>query len=1232
MDISDAISDKTIKAYSEAGFHPSSFLDWSLLPGTTANERYQNLEKLLKMQPFRLKMQADQGSHERFQHWFYSQRNAERLHAERPLGLGYPLLTIRFGEQLISAPLLIWPMQIEPGSEGPTQWNLTYTAEYGCRTNNILIDWLKKYKQTDISADLLDLFSHQDRLALRLPEFCTALSDKLCLDNPGTSLSLMTCPDPQGLYQLAENGAVVWSGLLAWYPEYYSDQVDMAGLAAIAKRKIEEITHPFGALPIDPWQAAAAELYQHKGAVLIDGHSGTGKTQLLLYLLTNALLNNRRCLVVSPSMAALKRIQDQLVGMGLEKWHFLLRDEVSDKAVLLETLKAIAKTDTPSPDANEATFRQSLDKALRSKKKLDERFRALHKPVFGDNTWTETVGLFLAANKREGKEILSNQLNAQDFSFDYEEFKSLKLAIEGCYPLFQRINTLNHPLRNLNAGIFIHQTKQEGLHFIQTRLDHFIAKTQQLQLTGIAGLNEYHDRLSDYCERYYASLMDLVERIKDTIRDNTNKFGDTFLVAAQSGMRFKGIFSAKQREMLDAYQELSGQYEELKRQFATNNFLVDITLSEASTAAQIKATVDKLEEALANWIDNLPNYLLEELQRLNAKTVNPRTELQDKVEKLEFEFDALLDEINESGLYQLPLENKMLTIPKRHKFLEAVIDQMETTRLNLRDFDAFYDWQRHWFRLPEVARRIVKALASVRPPDWVGALESWYLHNCLSRAYETALPISDMDLKPGVAAIKQVRELSMAHIIKKSADARELALKAARRREKGHFELLFGKRNSELSVDLKLKDIFEKGFEDITRIIPIWLTTPRQLQHTLLSGENSGFDVVFVDEAQDFDPGVFSRIPFGAAHIAIFASRQLSGMEGKLPAKLIEAGFPHASLHICHKWAPGDLGALSDNKTEWAEEAIGAFQVVFEQVDGRFDESTGLNEAEAQRILQLLNDIHPTPQRTFPSVGIICMNEQQRDLIARYLLQIKQKRLPGAEKIQQLERNGLGVYAPGELSGLSFDTLILSGTWGLTDLRGSLPASVDELLAEGHWQALMNRAKNKIVILNSIPVSILEQWQYQSQQNHKYLLANYYQYMKALAEADATAQDIIVQRLRTQFSSNLGLPGSSSFSVEVAQSLAAYLEAGRMQLDQHFGHWRFPLIIQNKGTDQRPVLIQPDAYFSSASHTDMVWEYEQRQKLSDNGFDYLPVWSAAWWKAAQQEARKIAGELIKMEN
>ena len=91
---------------------------------------------------------------------------------------------------------------------------------------------------------------------------------------------------------------------------------------------------------------------------------------------------------------------------------------------------------------------------------------------------------------------------------------------------------------------------------------------------------------------------------------------------------------------------------------------------------------------------------------------------------------------------------------------------------------------------------------------------------------------------------------------------------------------------------------------------------------------------------------------------------------------------------------------------------------------------------EITEIVELLKEISATPFNTYPRIAIVTMTKQQRNTLNMTLLNVVQKTLYGWEKIEHIQRNGLTILSIDELSGLQFDILVVSGTFGDFDKMG----------------------------------------------------------------------------------------------------------------------------------------------------------------------------------------------------
>lgn len=1183
------------------------------------------LEQLLRTGKLQTTLEPDFQTAEILQHLYFSSRNHERITGAPTLGFGYPMVIFQREEEFVAAPIFIWQLELAPAPGSTNQWIFSHGESKRLHYNQEIPKWIA---DEQIAKKLQRIAASEQASPRALLTICQEIAETLKLTNDSQNAAIMTCPTPEELTEAATQGVLQWSGIVGLFPPQIPAEPLAEDFALNAQAAHNG--HSFGLLPLDPYQATALERIFLQKTTIVEGSAGTGKTRLLAYLLTNALSNGARCLVVSENLGALRQTQDHLSRLGLSQLSFLLQDGYADKSVLLDLLRAIANSDSPPPVFQATDFRAALDKCNRLKAKLDENYRSVRHSIFGPHNWTQTVGRFLRSNRIEGKELLSSQLNPQDFAFDYEEFLKLNDQIKTSHPLYAKVNTLKHPLSDLHPTVFTKKDKTASLAFIQTQLKTFTDKANHLHHRYISKINFYTDRLQEHYERQHERLAGRLERLKDKMADYSSRYGADFDQAGAGALKLRGVFSNKIKSVLEARDEVSREYLEMADAFNRDPYF-DFQFSptnEGKNILKLSENLNRFERALQRWREKLPTLVQEEVSRLSAKKVNEQLDLSVEIEELEYALDLLTKELNDAYLYEKPFENKMLTVPKRQKYLEEIIEQLETTRLYLRDFDHFYDWQRNWLSLPENAGKLVRALIKVKPNDWSQAFESWYLNNCLAAASQANLPTEMETLREFVAAHQTLHNLLKSQILHTWHTRREEHFRRMRRSQRERYNLLFGKKNQEAAQQKTLPELLQRGLDAVTTVYPVLLATPQAVAENLPTLAEH-FDYVLFDESAYFPMEAAGKSLQLAKKAVIFGdSSQLPTQDERTLLGWAQAqNVPMAQLHTCHRWNPGNLLQFVQSG-DIDQDAIGQFVIHFEQLDGRYSEEEQTNEEEAQRIIHLLNDIKPTEKRTYPNVGIVCFTVAQRNLIASYLMKIKQKWSPGVEKIQQLERNGLGVFHIDELHGQHFDVLIISATYGWKDAQGNSTEHVQRLNTPDftcNLRLLMSRPLKELYLINSIPTTNWRAWLEMPEQPGKFLLANYFAYNEALQSADAERQHAIAQRLKDWVQPR-PQTDDSTFAEEVALALQPYLGKDQVQTQVREAQFLLPILIA--GTQEKLVL-QPDGFFAKTPTTNYLWENQQHEHLHAHGFRFQPVWSVPWWKNARQEARKLAGAIIK---
>jgi hypothetical protein len=1156
-----------------------------------------------------------QSGHEvdgRLQRLYFEQRSWERTLGSNPFALGYPLyLSGEANQQAVLAPILLWEFKLSPAPKHNEGWRFKRMPEHRLRCNPYLLAYWEEQYGEDLT-ELVQAFTRSSDLnGQQLERLCGQIAERI-----GASIVPVSAEAPEE--EQPTGNLIMYEGLLGLFP---NAQPLLLSRPELPERKPVQLPHPCSPIVPGPYQATAARWLSERGMLWLEGQSGTGKTALGRHLMHNALDNGEACLVVSARMEALQEYEQSLEQAGLDRLSFLLRDSPADK-ILFRSLFIAAANDNSKGSSNrmQATYQQLCGKMGRLFDKLDKPYTASRRRLSSSHNWMETVGEYLASAEKEGKELLGTQLNASDFDFSEEEYDNLSSVIDLCYSLYKRTHTLHSALSKLSPSIFLRMEKQEAQDYVTEKTDALLDKGSRLQHWYINRQNAYADQLMVHFEQYYQRFARQLTALGDQIAEKSTAYGTAYREGGTMGLKVKSVFSNQAKEVLAAREDTLEAYDNLKTKFEhTPYFDFKFPAVDSGTRmGQIERTLEQFEAQLQRWRTNLRDTVQEDVSRLSRKSANPQLGFEQQVEELEDSLDRWVDNVNETGLYHLPFSNKMLTIPKRQRFLEDVMEQLETTRRSLPEFENFYDWQRNWLQLDEKARRLVKALLKIRPDDWQAAYRTWFLDNVLNREYEAVLPSEPRSLKELWESREALLPLMTTHTMDVWAQKRIRAFGEWRRRH-GRMYKQLSKLDTATSVST-LQILREAG--DAVRANCPALLMNADYAVECFHGQRQPFGLVVVEEAASLDKIVLQQLLALGKRVLYLSPRQL-GKTTLPPTELAADGCTAFSLEHYYRHLPGHLQQAAQGVAEKRP----ATHFHFEQIDGRYDETTEANEEEALRIVSLLNQIERTPQRTFPSVGIVCMTKGQRDQLSALLLGIKQRRSAGVETIQQLERNGLEILHLDELGGQHFEVLIVSSTFGPTGLSREMPAHYHRQETPKYQQLIlqaMSRGLKRVMVLNSLPQQWLDEALTTEEMKAEHLLPAYFAYLRACAQEHEMGKVRLSRMAKPYLAEAASYQQPMALLEAIRQYLLPYLSDTATAVDENAPLGEPATVV---GQPARAAVL-PDGFLGLTPHTGFFWEYEQQEKLRQRDWQLFSTWSPNWWRNAQLEARHLAAGLL----
>ena len=1136
-----------------------------------------------------------------WRHLVTQTQNEYRLKGHHNLAIGFPLLQTT--SEARPTPIFLWQIQAEKQLDSAETWKIKHDGN--SRLNPALVNILP----STVLEELQTMFTGARKTSTSLFEQVAALFNTLGFQVEETWKNLSQV-EPTSVTKLLK------SAVIGIFPPLWLLRPKTQWQPTLPQTP----NHTQGLSTLHPHQASAFQNILQHPFNIVEGMSGTGKTYLLAHTLSNALSNEKRCLVVADYISPLRQLQRVLEKQGIQQLHFLLKNTDQDLKLLFELVKAVAQN-TKSVKFEPETFQLLLNRCERGKEKLNQYYELIEKTLLGKYTWTEVVGNFMLNNRIAGKEYLDSHLCEQDFEFSAAEYRQLLEVLQKSQTLYSQELGLKHPLKRLHKTIYTDKTQQEGLAFAQQTIGNLLQKAYQLLQRYSNKISNYKAKLRTYYEHHHEQFNTKSLHLLEQIADAQLKYGEEF--EKVSAISLYGAFSKRHKEIVAAQEDILMQFKSFKKNFEQHQFF-NFTFYDTNSITKLNAEIQRFRESLQNWGKEIPSQLQEEIKRLSENTVLVDLDFQEQIQELEYAQDLLIEEVNEANLFRKGIEKKILTIPKRQKYLESLIEQLESTHFHLKDFDLYYEWERHWLLCTDNERSIIRALIKARPPVWEAAFKSWYLYYFLSKNYNQNLVSPSDDAVTDYSLDYQVlRPMLLRQIEATWIKLRDVHFKALKKNNKEGYQTITTRKWDTSEKSAHLLPIWSSCFDAITHTTPVLLATTSVAYELLSNHETPRFDYLFIEAAHTASVAQWLPLFPLANQVVLLTNPSLGHSD-------LEALTPWHPVKSCLKSYFGkSLGIMPFQAAIYQSidhtSRFSTPHLQLKQVDGRYLEREGINEAEVEEVIRLLNEIKSPNERTYPSVGIVCFTYPQRNLIVEYLENVKLGK--GKTLLESLERHGLGVFHAEELSAQTYDVLIISNTFGTVDVLGNLPKALATLETEvgTSWiNTVLACAQNQVFVVNSIPMDRVEEWVNFPKSKGCYRWGNFILYAQAVEnEYDDTTQHLILDNLKKHHT-----PPSSIFLEEVKAALKAYFDPDRIV--EHTLQHEHPIalgITSNK--TEALISLQYEGKQFQHQRTDYCWEYEYQQQLTEEEINTLPLWSVNWWKNPKQEARRLASTIIK---
>jgi hypothetical protein len=1176
----------------------NNFLDWMMLVEET-DLAYSWLKSLLTTGTAEITLRPRSDQEKKLWHFFNEQRSARRLEGRHVLYFTYPYLLRKEMGQLTQIPLLRWACLLEPPVSSRPHWLLKTVERFAGEVQGSLVGELEETASNDWKGVLEAALKPSPDSLQKLSLFAQELSEKTEFVSSSWQPALAQMPTLE--IEPAGEGELWWSARLTLDDTHWRSSG-----SSLPVHWHEPFTHEESAIGNLSLSRLAPSQYHFFKQVygqrytLAEGNPESGLSAISSELFKLSLVEGKSCLVISRKKTSLETLHQQLNKVSaLNGFSLLWQDPVTDLPIVKGLLSTFDKNKAATATYDPLRWRTTLSRCNRLQRQYDAWYDASRKKIFGDKSWSDLLGFYLYYARVEGKELLASQLNAAQYTFLPKEYQEISTALLTTKPLHQKLGTLHHPLSNLSAAIFIHQDLAESQQFIETTSQRLLALARKLHQRYVRTQSQYADQLASFHEHRYLQLRNLLERLEQRLEDSQNAYGADTLRSGDRTLKIYSRFSKKYEKALDEKNALQADYQAL-RDLHTELDPFPFAWPKQKPRQlfdKIGALLIAFRETLNNWRNQLFQGVQEEMVRLNFKTAISELDVASGIEVLERDLEVYIDEVNASGLYQLPLQSKTLTLTRQQKYLEEIIDQLERSQEGLLQYEAFYNWQRNWFSLSEISRKTIQAILRSRPNDWEAAFSSWYFHECLQKNYTPFSPLNSAVREQYIEEVEQLRSQLPGFIQNEWVS----------RRNKGHQQI----KSALKSWPESMEQLMVEHGEQLVNCFPISFANPEVAADLV-----PYYDLVVLEKAQDLNRSEVANVISQAKQLAVVAdTNQLALSDDGVVAYLKKGNIP--TVVCTDEQVPSLAERWSSNQP----------QVFFHQVDGRFSEQEQINEVEVQELLKLLNAIEKQGLKTFPRVGIITLTSAQRDLIQQLLFRIKKERSAGAELVQQLERNGLTILHAADALSQQFEVVIYSPVYGPVDHKGHLSSLLPRLNQASEraslevLQQVLSRAQT-VHILNSLPldeISVRQSWSDRPGEQLQTL-------MIGLAHAVSENDYAEIDRIRQIWP--LSTPrkaASDSLPRELIHRLQAQLPDWKWNFTNVRGVQEKVLLATAPGGNE--IILLTDGFLAQGNVTTLDWENWQKDRLHLSGYQLLSFSSEELWKNPGLTCHRLAGQL-----
>ncbi len=487
----------------------------------------------------------------------YENDDNYKEHGIKTFSFGYPLL-IKPSKQdprkIIKAPIFIWQLEIVKATNKVNTWTVLRNKVrnsngriadeeiHSVGLNEVLLSYLKTDEGVlipqineefleDAIIDKPELIDecyniikslnpntteeYKNELIEKLNQPIKNIPDAASIDSASNNLPWIYFGGVFGLFRAQKESIISdIDKIIDNYSDFQFDKLIVEQFPGTAHSAVQT----------DPSQQGILSTLNSKPRKIIQGPPGTGKSQTLTALITNALANNLKCLVVCEKKTALDIIKHNLEKESeqIGTLAAVIEDINKDRDEIVNSVRDRFNNLSPSNNYNKSNYDFLIQNIENTVAEFNRQHKLLDRQIFHGKKWTGLVGEFLKYNRQVEQGKLKYKLDYKQFKFNENELFEILSKIKTARKLYNDVLTLDHPLEILSDEVFTDETPRG----IQLSLEDLI----QHQNKGFEQIREQIElEISEYklwLERNYKNLIKLNNEIKSKLEIERKNYSE----------------------------------------------------------------------------------------------------------------------------------------------------------------------------------------------------------------------------------------------------------------------------------------------------------------------------------------------------------------------------------------------------------------------------------------------------------------------------------------------------------------------------------------------------------------------------------------------------------------------------------------------------------------------------------------------------------------------------------